>query len=213
MKASVHEDNKPLGLWAFYKREGYVSFFSFFLYLYILIANKFLGQMVRPDWKSKHPDGSSEWLNFLGLNKDDVKLRELAKEICEERAISKNMNFFPSIQSIDNSDENVAKVNSSLPPEIVTDVYLSFFFKTVCPLRPNVDDEDFMTEINRIIAYDSIILVSSLNISVRSDMANVAILFMILRYSSVALSMMKESNIEDKYTHLTNHLSNLRCIH
>ncbi|KAH3681763.1 hypothetical protein WICPIJ_007281 [Wickerhamomyces pijperi] len=204
LKRSSHEDNKPLSQWAFYKRDGCFPFFCLFLYLYIPISTKLGHGGIKTNWASNNSDGSSKWLNLLTYGEDDLPLRQFAEKVFKERAISKKMNIFPFSQNSEEDGETVSKIRGILPKKDVLDGYLSFFFKNIWPMRPFVEEQDFMAEINRIVTYDPITIGAKLNLSTRSDMANLAILLIILRYSSISLDLMSMDSVEDRYKPLKN---------
>ncbi|KAH3674395.1 hypothetical protein WICMUC_003232 [Wickerhamomyces mucosus] len=193
LKSSSHECYNPLNSLFIFVKDHYNSFFNQFLFYYMRIKKNVFDDHYREDWRSKHPDGYTKWLAFLDK---DSKIVASGEKLAKDRSISMKVSLLPLLQLNDSEAENMhylkSQIEQVLPCKASIEMHLKFFFLYIWPSRPFFNEEQFINEINEILAYDQETTLPILSFTKRSDLANVASLLIIVRYTSIMIAVLDD---------------------
>lgn len=199
MKNSSHEEHTPLNPMAYHKKDHYTAFFVCYMFLTIRATTSSICEKFKSTWKSNHSDGASKWLLLLDLKYQDSELQESIQRIINDRAKLYEANTSPFLRLADSNPENVEglikTIEQVLPSKVLCENYLDFFFHFMSILRPFVDEDTFKKDVARIISFDDVTLKPKVKFSERRDCAIVATFLIIIRYASIAVSVIDEEEL------------------
>lgn len=195
-------DTRPLSHLSFVRNDPYISIFRHFTFLYFRLGRQIIDDVNTEDWKTSNAEGGDRWLNFETVQKHSPKLTDFFVKITKERKEATKFDF-TTLGSFQVSNEKlISEMKLALPSRPVIQGYLEFFFEIMWCHVPIVDQDDFTSEISRVICFDPETDLPELKLSKRSDLSLVTLLLIILRYSSVSLSLISKEKLEKKYSQL-----------
>lgn len=184
MKSSSHEDHKPLCAMSLHKKDHYASFFM----CYLILALRML------ESGSDNLHVASKWAKLLDLKDDDHESKDALVTIIGDRRLAEKSTNDPLVSR---DLEFIVKkaVLDILPPDVVIEEYLGFFFKFLWPSRAFVDEKTTRCDIRRLIDHDSDSK-RILNCSTKNDMAILGLLLVILRYVYITVWLMDKGTLD-----------------
>ncbi|KAH3684540.1 hypothetical protein WICPIJ_004490 [Wickerhamomyces pijperi] len=225
-RASPDQDPRPLTHLSFARKDPYFSIFKYFSMLYFHIGCQFINDVNNcEEWKSSTVNTSTStrakttntntntntkaslldrWLTLNTVRAHSPKLCEFYTKMSADRNVIINFDGSHSLggcfsNQLGGYDKLLTEMKAVIPLRRPLQSYLEFFFETMWCHMPVLDEEQFTSEISRVISFDCDTGIPEIHVSRTLDFAVVAQLVLIIRYASVALSLIPDDQLEAKY--------------
>ncbi|CCH45483.1 hypothetical protein BN7_5065 [Wickerhamomyces ciferrii] len=184
--------HKPLSPMFVYKADNYMSLLYCTRYLLNFVSEETLSKQDQTSFEDQAIDPMTDWVSMLGSRTKSNKLKDEIKHLFTDRA-----ELFTSDSSVSTNFRDIEFLKTNiefiLPRKEIFDMLLNFYFQSMWYLRPIVDYDEFMNEISRIVIFQNNL--PEINITEKTDFLILAQMLIIIRYASVAISI-----INPKYT-------------
>ncbi|CCH45481.1 Oleate-activated transcription factor 1 [Wickerhamomyces ciferrii] len=215
-KHSSLEEQKPLNPISIHKVDHYMAFFLCYRFITLKIVSDRFSKVIEQSWKSNHTDGYTKWAFLLEGAENNTEMKKIIERVVKDRVDLFQTNIFPFQHLQESNDESIeyliSEIEAVLPGKLVFNSLLDHFFKYIWVLRPYIDEDIFLQDIQRLVSFNNESLKAKVRVEQRQDFAILATLLIILRYTSVSITITDETHLSRTSVLLKNQIVPVKAI-